>query len=284
MYSDWRRQFSKAAGGGSAAGALAYGVYDKYVGGKMVKVSTGARVNRPYFAPRRTQTGRRTRRFSGYAVPGGDKKEVKALVNSTVTAAPGGGVLALNTTGSMVPLNLIQAGSSFFNRVGRKVMLKSVRLTGQISFTAHAIQADCDYARIIVFYDRQTNGTLPTIANILQDTDQAGTNTSNALCGINLDNRDRFKIIIDKRVFLPTATTQAGFVASALTFTNQEPLLVDEFRKLTGLETHYKADSAPSVIGDIATGGLFLCTLTYTNAAGSENYLMDWNARLRYTD
>jgi len=98
--------------------------------------------------------------------------EVKALVTSSGTAAPGGAALACNSTGSIIPLNLIVAGSSFFNRVGRKIEMKSVLFEANIAPLAAARSCVSDTLRILIVYDRQPNGANPTIANILQDTDQ----------------------------------------------------------------------------------------------------------------
>lgn len=57
---------------------------------------------------------------------------------------------------------------------------------------------------------------------------------------------------------------------------------IDMFIKMN-LETQYKADSSPAVIGDISTGGLFLLTLGATVAA-SEAYQFGGSFRLRYSD
>jgi len=58
---------------------------------------------------------------------------------------------------------------------------------------------------------------------------------------------------------------------------------IDRFIKLKGLETHYKASSQPAVIGDQASGALYL--ITYGNAsAGTNGYILNFSTRLRYHD
>jgi len=52
---------------------------------------------------------------------------------------------------------------------------------------------------------------------------------------------------------------------------------------LGGELTQYKADSAPAVIGDIATGGLFMLVLG-NQAAGAEGYSVLGKTRLRFND
>lgn len=246
---------------------------------------SGGRGRRAPMVPRAVPAGqRRTNQFSGYAVPGGSRSEVKALVTSWFSAAPGGAVMACNSTGSILCVNQIQAGSSFFNRIGRKIEMKSIRLTGMIVNVSAARTTGPDYLRIMVVYDRQTNGVLPTIANILQDTDQTGTNYNSALCGINLDFRERFKVVIDKRIYLPATVSTAGGGSTYVAFTNQDNMIMDEFRKINGLQTHYKADSGPAVIGDVATGGLYILSQSENIAAGTEAWELVWDVRLRYCD
>lgn len=216
--------------------------------------------------------------------------EIKALVVSNATGAPGGAALACNSTGSIIPLNLISAGSSFFNRIGRKVEMKSLLLEINLNPVSAVRNCGADTLRILVVYDRQTNGATPAITDILQDTEQNGTNTTAPTSNINLNNRDRFQIIRDIRIMIPAMTTAATGVPT-LTFpsiyqgTNDwKGGHVREFMKLSEMVTQFKADSAPAVIGDIATGGLFLITFA-GNAAGAEAVAAtQWNARLRYHD
>lgn len=215
--------------------------------------------------------------------------EIKALVVSSGTGAPGGAALACNSTGSIIALNLIQAGSSFFNRVGRKIEMKSLLLEFTPRPVAAARSTAADTLRVLVVYDRQTNGALPAISDILQDTEQNGTNTTISTSNINLNNRDRFQIIRDARMCLPAITNAATGVPtlawpSTMQGTSETGALYRSFMKLGELVTQFKADSAPAVIGDISTGGLYLITFA-AQAAGAEGFtIVDWNARLRYHD
>lgn len=194
------------------------------------------------------------------------------------------GVVLCNTTAVITPLNLIRAGSSFNNRVGRKIEMISLRLVGQMVSVRTTVAQD--YNRIMLVYDRQTNGALPAIADILQATDQAGTNTTDSFTGINLNNRDRFVILRDEHLCMPTQTQAAGTVITnpggqidpvSTTFK------LDWYVKLKGLVAQFKADSAPAVIGDISTGGLYLVTFG-DNVAGTEGWALETQTRLRYLD
>jgi len=183
---------------------------------------------------------------------------------------------ALSTTAVIVPLNLIRVGSSFFNRIGRRVEMKSLHFIGNMDTTGNAAGID-DYIRIIIVYDAQTNGTLPTIQSILQDTQEDSTNTTTSYSGLNLNNRDRFTILMDHRIGIArdggASTDAVTEIAGGDTGENANTSQFNRFIKLRGLLTQYGADSSPSVIGDINTGGLLssLVTTPAVTNAGTVN-------------
>lgn len=235
------------------------------------------RVTKPFRPPRRGSTGAV---IPGLLMQTGIEKKV-LCTNQTIT----GSTLALNTTGTILALNLIQVGSSMFNRIGRRIEMKSVRFTARLDTLAVTRDADTDYARIAIVYDRQTNAALPAITAVFQDTTQDGTNSTNAMSGVNMNNRDRFVVIMDKRYGLPNTTNTAGVLTNTYPNGDSQHIVIDEFRKLRGLTTHYGADSNPAVIGDITTGGLYIITLTSVNASGAEQFVLNpWNVRLKYVD
>jgi len=190
----------------------------------------------------------------------------------------------LNTTAVVTPLNLIQTGSSYFDRIGRRIEMKNVRISGVVRPIRTQNAVGGDYVRICVVYDRQTNGALPSLADVFQTTDQNGANTSTSFSGVNLNNRDRFTILRDLRIVPPNITITAGSPSLIGVVDPVEPMTnIDFFIRLKGLTTQYKADSAPAVIGDIATGGLFLITFGFL-ASGSEGWSTTLESRLRYND
>lgn len=198
--------------------------------------------------------------------------EIKAL---DVPAA----VYNCNGTAVITPLNLIQTGSTFCNRIGRKVEMKNIRVSGRLN-QIRSVNIS-DYVRIMIIYDRQTNGAVPSISDILQSTDQTTTNSTSILSGLNLNNRDRFVVIRDLRIAAPPfndANETVGATDPLTVATN-----IDLFAKIPGYVTQYKADSSPAVIGDIASGGLYLVTFGGI-AAGSEGYNAYLECRLRYLD
>jgi len=219
-------------------------------------------------------------------------EEIKALVYSSTTTVPAGAALSCNSSGTILPLNLIQPGAGFYNRIGRRIYMKSLMLDINIEPLSVARNSVSDTCKIAIVYDAQTNGAIPTQGDIWLDYDQAGNQNANALSSVNLNNRDRFLVLRHWTLDLPAITNTATGVPTN-TFPSEIQMVsaggsskygghIREYIKLKGLVTQYKADSNPCTIGDISTGALYLVVLA-TNVAGTEGYsIPEWNSRLRY--
>jgi len=205
------------------------------------------------------------------------RPEIK-LVDGTAGAA-GANNLALDTTGRIQPVNLITSGSGFNNRIGRKIEMQSLHLHGVLVQTGTATTTT-DYTRIVVVYDRQTNGAIPVLQDIFTNYSQTSSTSSSVFSDLNPDERERFQILADYRLVLP-ATTAAGTTGASDGL--QPTFNVNRFIKLNGASTIYKGDTSPSVIGDIATGALYIITMG-SFAPGSEGFKAVLSWRLRYKD
>jgi len=189
--------------------------------------------------------------------------------NFVVVAAPG------------ILLNGVAQGATQYNRIGNKIAMKSIRIRGQIINLLTVVQ---NYLRIVVVYDKQTNGALPNSSVVLQTRIQDGTATNSAFSELNMDYLERFTILRDYTIATPALTNTAGVITNLGFDPGQNSdggsiFEIDWFIKLKGLQTLYKG--ATSGIGDIATGGLYMYFLTHqTNNAWTFR-----NAeRLRYYD
>lgn len=217
-----------------------------------------------------TQNWNRTTQFWGKV-----QKEIKAVDMSNISSE-------LSTTAGFWTLNLIRAGSSFFNRIGRKIELKSVHLKLQV--LPVRTRTIGDFGRILLVYDSQSNGAVPAISDVLQDTDESGTNVTDCYSSANLNNRDRFRILADWKIPLPAITVTAGVITNPGVSDPITPTYhIERYVKLKGLITQFKADSSPAVIGDIATGALHLITYGL-HTSGQEGFNVYGSARLRYFD
>lgn len=187
-----------------------------------------------------------------------------------------------STANPITVLNLISPGSSMFNRIGRKVSMKSIHIQGFFNWN-FLDNPGGQFARIMVVYDKQTNGAVPNITDILQDqcNNTGGDAPINvATSGVNLNNRDRFEVITDRRFYLPGFQNANGLFLPTAT---ADDMHVEVYSKLKGREVHFKADSVPCVIGDIATGSLLLLTFGAT-ALNLAVWTFTGSIRLRYSD
>jgi len=171
---------------------------------------------------------------------------------------------ALDTTGSVTLINGCAQGSDFTNRIGRKYSNVAVQLEGLALLTA--VAAGPLKYRIMLIYDAQPNGALPAITDVLT------ASTSRAF--MNLNNRDRFKVICDLNDVLGLTDIGANAAAADTTVKN-----VSVYKKIN-LETI--CDGTTAAIGDIQTGSLLLLTIAdlAAGAAGSFRGAV----RVRFTD
>lgn len=193
----------------------------------------------------------------------------------------------ISTTATFDVVNLPQEGASFYNRIGRKIMMRSLHLTGQIVKNAVAAAAGVtEYLRVLVVYDRQPNGAAPVIADILTNYDNAGGTVTNSLCSMNMNNAERFAILRDLRYTIPNQASGAANQvpgAEAVIDYQTNRTNINEFIKLKDLETHFKSTTNPSAIGDCSTGALWVVTFG-SQAAGACNFQINYTTRLRYHD
>lgn len=187
---------------------------------------------------------------------------------------------AINTTGTLNVVNLIRSGSGFNQRIGRRIEMKSLHLTGLIKPTG-TVNASYDMARIMVIYDRQPNGAVPTISQILLNYDQGNATSTNALAHTNPDQRERFMVLMDERLALPSYATTTGLTGAG--DGPNKTFLINRYINLAGLRTQYGQDSTVAAIGDIASGALYVLSLgSFAAAAEAWTFTCSW--RLRYQD
>lgn len=159
-------------------------------------------------------------------------------------------------------INIIGAGTAYYQHIGSKVTTKSIRLSMGL-YSPIAAVGDSARVRYMIIYDRQPTGAYPTTPEILLDS--AGGTEFNT--GINMTNRSRFLMLRDKIVTLDMG---GGNVKH-----------IDEYVK-TRLETEYKGD--PTGISDITTGALYLIFFYDNTSHANVPTFQDMSCRIRYYD
>lgn len=161
-------------------------------------------------------------------------------------------------------LNGLALGTSANQRIGRRITMRSILL--RFNFYPQATTTLAGRFRIVVFYDRQTNGTTPIGTDLLQN--------NLSMYPLNLSNADRFLVLYDK--YSPVMGSLTGGAAgTAAPFST-----IKLYRKLK-LDTTYGLSAASDVTA-VATGGLFLGVWQVGFATANPNY--DCHIRVRYTD
>lgn len=171
-----------------------------------------------------------------------------------------------DTTGLVSLINGVAQGSDFNNRIGRKVTIKSVQLRGHFTSQDGEV-ADC-YCRLLIVYDRQPNGALPSVTDVLT--------ASTSVSFMNLNNRERFVILAEHSIAL---ADKSSLVAGDQWRGSPTTASVDIYRKV---DLPVIFDGTGATIGDIQTGSLFV--LSIGDQVTNNAYNCALTTRVRFVD
>lgn len=254
---------------------------------------------------------------SGYKRPRKDEKDSKKKKYFDITTLPAAKVAKQKPTGELrfcdVPstsvntlgntavfangfgislLNLVRVGSSYYQREGSRIVMKSLNIRGVVglTFTNTAAQSGA-LGRICIVWDAQPNGSFPDPADIWQNTDFAGNNTLSAGAFFAAQAKDRFVVLRDNMLYLPA--TGVGGVAPVNTVgqyidwnargvdESQGAYVINWHIPLGMYETTFKGNNGN--LGDLSTGALYLVFLSSEAAAtGAVSHKLTFTARLKY--
>lgn len=189
-------------------------------------------------------------------------------------------VTEISTTAVFQTLNLIQTGYSRFNRIGTKIAMGGIRITGSISPTNNGGGVP-EYFRLMLIYDVNPNGALPSIGDLIKSWTQTGTTSSLVWDHYNPDYSSRFYVLADKRYQSPNNNSANVVDNTIIDYKIVNPIDID--LKLRDLVTQYDKSSSPSVIADIATGALYFVTYG-SQPSGAAGYEISYTSRLVYHD
>lgn len=178
---------------------------------------------------------------------------------------------------AIVCLNAPVQGSGATQRIGRQIMIR--KILGRVKFfnrtapTGSAFESWAPTVRWMLVYDMQTNGTAPTQAQLFSAPADISTLQ-------NLDNRDRFKILMDKvftfaKIGMRQVDEGQATAGQAKTY---------KFYKRVNLPVQFNAGNAGTV-ADIATGSLHL--VCFSDGGSNDptyNAHIDALIRIRYSD
>ena len=187
--------------------------------------------------------------------------ELKFFDGTKASTATGTGGTIFNDS-----LVLIQQGAGESNRIGRKCVVKSIHLRGQVLLAAKtSSNQTSDVVRIMLYWDKQTNGAAATVANILASAD------SDAFR--NLQNSGRFRILYDKWTNMSALSGQGD----GTTFAYGE--VAKHFRINKRCHVPLEFDASTGAITDLTTNNIGVLVISQAGAASVE-----YNWRIRFSD
>lgn len=195
---------------------------------------------------------------------------------------------AVQSTTAPAVLVVPLLGSAFFNRLSNRTRGVSLQLTGSINLTgSNAAALAQSYMRIIIYYDRQSNGANPSQATLLTDTNAAGTpGAVTPYSNLNMNNRDRFMVLRDRKVLLPEVGINGASIDTNIVTTVNDlgkgGLAYQEFIKLKGLESLYNSTNGGTV-GDISAGAFGILVFN-SDASGSPAWSFVLQTRFKFLD
>jgi len=239
-----------------------------------------------YKKKRRTSSAMSLRRtmpasvgFSGPRIGLPEKKYFDSGEAAVVWPALGGApVASLYAVGYV--LNSVNNGAGVSARVGRKITMTSCQLRIGVAPSTSLSEFS---TRIILVYDSQTNGvaTVPLVTTLLESTPTLGVAGTyvptqfNINQPVNMANRDRYRILMDKMVPLGPDQADLGHV-------------IKKYKRLRH-ETVFNTDVIQPLINvpqQIQTGALYLFFLAQpidtTAVTPAPN--ISFTSRLRYVD
>jgi len=182
-------------------------------------------------------------------------------------------------------LNAPLVGAAFYNRIGNKITMKSVHIKVGLGPRVPDVApgGNNETCRVMLVYDRQSNGSDPTPSTLLADYAAGGATQTTVFSGMNPNQTGRFVILREHFFKIFNVNNVAGLTSSASSFYQQDGhWFVNWYVKLKDLETIYQASTGE--IGDITNGALFLVLMSNVSALAptSGACLFQYKSRLRF--
>jgi hypothetical protein len=235
---------------------------------KQGPIPSSAMVKRPRFRQMAPRTYvRRPQR--------GEPKYVDA---NALTAFDGNG----STNASISSFGGIACGSALYQRIGRKATVKSLDFSYRIQ--PDILPAYASRMRVALVYDRAPTGVIPNYGDIFQSLSSTGAVVTDVESSVNLNNRDRFRILYNKMHITAQIDASAAGLAPGTVYRGNvdvSNLMNKRFIKCN-LPVVFKSDA--DGLADISTGALYLVCFASSTSSSPGSWYAHVNIRTKYQD
>jgi len=191
-----------------------------------------------------------------------------ALVTTANVAYVAPTIAGLGLATGFSCINTLQQGNGVAQRIGDKVVFRSITVNGCICCADDNTIVDQGHIRVMVVYDKQTNGATPLIGDIIANVNSDNSYNVAFNSSIRIANRKRF-------VCLKNKIYNMGYTDNAS--------IHFKYYIKKNLETTYSGSSDPPTLAQVMNGAIYL--LIFTSVGFTHPPLInDINCRLRYSD
>lgn len=164
-------------------------------------------------------------------------------------------------------LNGVAQGSDFNNRIGRKITMKSITVRLVTFCSTLSVST---LIRYFIVLDTQCNAAAATVTDVF-----SGTSPNMSTYIMNLNNRDRFKVLMDKvqRIDVGANTTATPGIPNR-----------SFIKKYIKLNTPVTFGGTGATVGSLITNSLLLFVSSDSLIADGNKYTVAGNIRVRFTD
>jgi len=192
-------------------------------------------------------------------------------------------VVGLSSAPNVFLLNGLKLGTSASQRIGNKIAMKSLYWSINLGMKwsdnnpTSSVEGYNVPVRFIIVYDKQPNGAALTLGDLLSALSGVDNTTARSIdtnSPNNLNNRERFVVVADKRMILQSGGPSAR--------------QIKKFKRLN-TSVAYKSGATVGDITDITTGSLYAITfrdqdMVTVGIDSAASVLLTGDIRLRYQD
>lgn len=178
----------------------------------------------------------------------------------------------LGNNETMAVINVMQQGTSVFNRIGRKTKVMSMRLKLNFDYvysnnlTAYTTGVLRNQIRAVLIYDKENSGVIPTFSQIFGNTNQLGVTTTTLNSPVQTQHSERYIVIMDRLINLnpditpPLGDYDIGTGVSSAFYTAVKRVSIDQFIDCSkrNYDQFYQSNSNPATVADLSSGAIYL--------------------------